>query len=299
MLPDQPARRRRAPLASATAADQAHGVLLDDLDFLLATARHAPSPGDRRPWRFRVRHGALELLTAAHPGGSEQLSGHTVDRQDLIACGAALFNLRLALDHLGRQPRIRLLPDPENPTLLAQVTADTPRGPGDEEEYLFAAVARRHTRRAPFARPDVPPELLGHLTAAAALEGTGLVRVPAGHGRDALTDALSAAETLVADDPAAAAGLRAPWVSLLLWADGASCPLAVLTTPSDTPGDWLRAGQALQRLLLTATTARCPARFFTLVLQNPELRERVRVDVCGGAFPQVILEFGQGSAPAG
>ncbi len=29
--------------------------------------------------------------------------------------------------------------------------------------------------------------------------------------------------------------------------------LAVLSTASDEPGDWLRAGQALQRVLLTAT----------------------------------------------
>jgi hypothetical protein len=62
--------------------------------------------------------------------------------------------------------------------------------------------------------------------------------------------------------------------------------------------DWLRAGQALQRLLLTATTAWVQARFHTRVLEVPQLRDRVRHELCPGRAPQVILELGRRSATA-
>ena len=39
----------------------------------------------------------------------------------LLACGAALLNLRLAIRALGVHPAVQLLPDPNRPNLLAVV----------------------------------------------------------------------------------------------------------------------------------------------------------------------------------
>lgn len=296
-LPDRPNSRPRARRSTTQPEpDSALTVLMAGLDAVLAAAGQAPSPGDRRPWRFRTRHGALELLAAAHPGGPGELAGHTLDRQDVIACGAAVFNLRLAAGHLGLEMQVTLLPDPADPALLARLTPLGLQEPRQAEEELLSAVSRRRTRRDPFVRTYVPPGLLDHLAGAAAAEGTTLIHLPPGDRLTAFDELMRASQPFTRSDPAAGAGLRAPWPSG--HGDGAweTGQLEVLTTPGDTAADWLRAGQGLQRLLLTATTGWVAARFFTLVLEVPALRERVRLEVCDGAHPQAVLEFGDASA---
>ncbi|MGH8968692.1 MAG: hypothetical protein ACRDV1_01950, partial [Actinomycetes bacterium] len=196
-------RRRRSPRAAGHA-------LLDELDFLMEAASRAPSPGNRRPWRFRARDGGLDLLCADHPGGAQGLAGHACDRQDVIACGAALFNLRLATGHLGVEPRVAVLPIPEAPQLLARLEPGGGRAPRADEEDLLGAVGRRRTRRDAFDRSYLPPPLLDHLAAAVAAEGAALLSVPVGPRLAALDEQLSAAEDSSDRDPARPQGLRAP-----------------------------------------------------------------------------------------
>jgi hypothetical protein len=218
------------------------------------------------------------------------------DREDLISCGAALFNLELAAAHLGLVTHATLFPDPDDPSLLVRVSPVALRAPRADEEELFAAVSRRHTRREPFVRTYVPPGLLDHLAAAAGSEGATLVAVPPGTGLSLLDRELLAAAAHASDDPVSAAGLRAPWPAHDHGAPETG-QVDILTTAGDTPADWLRAGRALQRLLLTATARWVAARVFTLALDDPPTRERVRTALCGGAYPQVVLELGDASRP--
>jgi hypothetical protein len=75
--------------------------------------------------------------------------------------------------------------------------------------------------------------------------------------------------------------------------------VALLTTPGDRRTDWLRAGQALQRLLLRATADEVCAAFHTQALEVPELREFIRGRFCAGAHPQMLLRLGhRPAAPA-
>src|SRR6266545_4288696 len=69
--------------------------------------------------------------------------------------------------------------------------------------------------------------------------------------------------------------------------------VALLTTPDDLRADWLRAGQALQRMLLRAAADEVSAAFHTQPLEVPELREFVRGRFCGGAHPQMLLRLGR------
>ena len=88
-----------------------------------------------------------------------------------IACGAALFNLRLAAAVAGRQPVVRLLPDPGQPLLLATVRLAGKRQPQPDELELHEAIPARHTNRSPYSSRPVPPGVLAELAGAAQLEG--------------------------------------------------------------------------------------------------------------------------------
>jgi hypothetical protein len=68
--------------------------------------------------------------------------------------------------------------------------------------------------------------------------------------------------------------------------------VGLLTTAQDRPPDWVNAGQALQRILLTASTAGIAAALHTQPLELGWLRESIRTQVSDGAYPQLILRFG-------
>src|SRR5262252_8165460 len=87
---------------------------------IVEAAGAAPSIHNTQPWRFRVVgddmvevHGDPDrMLWVADPCG----------RALHLSCGAALFNLRLAIRAAGAKPLVWPLPDPRGePTLLASV----------------------------------------------------------------------------------------------------------------------------------------------------------------------------------
>jgi len=68
--------------------------------------------------------------------------------------------------------------------------------------------------------------------------------------------------------------------------------VAVLTTTSDHPEDWIAAGQALQRVLLFATACGLSAALHSQPLEIPQLRDFIKVQFCDGACPQMVVRFG-------
>jgi len=68
--------------------------------------------------------------------------------------------------------------------------------------------------------------------------------------------------------------------------------VALLTTAGDRPPDWVNTGQALQRILLTASSCGIAAALHTQPLEVGWLRESIRTQLSDGAYPQVILRFG-------
>jgi Nitroreductase family len=67
---------------------------------------------------------------------------------------------------------------------------------------------------------------------------------------------------------------------------------ALLTTAHDRPVDWINAGQALQRILLTAAASGAAAALHTQPLELAQLRESIRTGLSDGAHPQLVLRFG-------
>jgi hypothetical protein len=280
--------RHRDGAPGGGASRSISGRLYDELPLLVELADHAPSPRDLKPWRLRARDGGVDLFLDAAKVSSTTIDseGPASRRQSLIACGAALFNIRVAMGHLGIEPRVALLPDPGTPDLLARLEPAEARAPESPEEELLIAMLRRHTSRGTFELGALPEPLIDRLAAAAVAEGAVLMPA-AGVSGSPLDRLLAAADSGSPDDPARQLGLRAPWLDV-----SARATVRVVCTSNDAPADWLRAGQGLQRLLLTATTHGSQARFFTLALEDRALRERVRREVCSGRHPQVVLELG-------
>ena len=81
---------------------------------------------------------------------------------------------------------------------------------------------------------------------------------------------------------------------------GGEPPVAtgVLMTPGDTPADWLRAGQALERLLLRAAARWVFASLQSQPIESPRHRRAVRALAGGQGFPQLLLQFGRANTAA-
>jgi nitroreductase len=73
--------------------------------------------------------------------------------------------------------------------------------------------------------------------------------------------------------------------------------ILLLFTPGDTPGDWVRAGMALQRVLLTATVRGLAATPLTQLTEVPPLRELL-ADTAAGRTVQTLLRIGYPITPA-
>ncbi len=295
------------------------------VDDLVRAAVAAPSKHNTQPWRFRVDEAsqAVELYADT----DRQLAyGDPDGRAVHIACGAALFNFRLAAAVRGRQAVVQLLPDPGRPLLLAAIRLSGRCRGGDVEAELYAAIPQRHTNREPFSGRRVPPGVLAELTEAAAIEGAILhildldeaarvLQLAAVAERDQLADPRYRAELTrwVGGErdrdgiPAASLGPRSPDTSTPVrdFAPGHEPgefryawfeehpQLAVLATHSSRRADWLRAGQALERVLLTATARGISASPLTQPLEAGEAW-LVRDPRSGTEQPQMILRLGYG-----
>ena len=66
----------------------------------------------------------------------------------------------------------------------------------------------------------------------------------------------------------------------------------LLTTTADRPADWVNAGQALQRILLTASTCGAAVALHSQPLELPWLREFIRTQLSDGACPHLVLRIG-------
>jgi hypothetical protein len=68
--------------------------------------------------------------------------------------------------------------------------------------------------------------------------------------------------------------------------------VCVLTTKMDRPEDWITAGQALERVLLDASSLGVTAALHSQPLEVPELRNFIGSVLCDGWHPQMVIRLG-------
>ncbi|MET8946878.1 nitroreductase [Streptomyces sp. NPDC004542] len=308
-----------------------HPLDVNAVTALVADAAAAPSLHNAQPWRFRLLRDTGVLRLYADPERS--LPRTDPDGRGLhLGCGAALFNLRVAAAATGRAPVVRLLPDPDDAELLAEVGLRGSAAPDESLARLHPAISRRHCSRLPFRDEDIPAAVTDRLCGAARAEGAQLRFAGAWHvrsivdlaqdaeGREGLDPGLLAERAQwVHTEPSGAAGApdgipaealgprqrgtAAPVRDFAArrpvpgrgWASFEKNPhIALLGTAHDGRPDWLRAGQALERVLLQATMDGLVSSMTSQPLEWPELRWAVRDPVSAMAHVQMVLRLGYG-----
>ena len=291
---------------------------------IVEAACAAPSIHNSQPWQFEAAGDELRLRAVV---GRALRVADPDARALYISCGAALFNARIAARRAGLDSDFTLLPHPEHPfDVLGVMRFTRGQDPSPGESKLYEAIWQRHTDRRPYSPARIPRILIAGLQhSAVAEDGTlrmlnrqdtaSVLDLAAEVGQE-VTGSRAHQDELCrwikggADDgiptwalPARPAVAPAPVrdVDFLAAASGGGAradyerhpQIAVLTTEHDEPADWLRAGQALQHVLLVATLNGLSASFLYQVIE--------RDDMLGGErtwpwpeHPQMIIRLGYG-----
>ena len=288
---------------------------------IVELATRAPSVHNTQPWQWRWAAVALEL----YADRSRQLPASDPEGRNLtISCGAALHHAEVAADALGWSTTVTRLPDPERPDLMA-VIAFAPAPPSRHAHELLSAIADRCTDRRRFTSWPVPDERLTHLAAQATSRGARALPLTDVSERFRTERLVHRAIDLQhADRPVTLE--QEQWInhgqtdgvpSKVLpashestvrtssrFATGrlddiegseveSSDGLIVIYDVRDEPATWLRAGEGLSAMWLDATRDGLSMVPLSHVVEVPETREALQLEVLGGlASPLILVRVG-------
>lgn len=294
----------------------------------------APSVHNTQPWRFHLRRDALDI----YADRSRQLNVlDPTGRQLILSCGCALFNARASLAADNARVTVQRFPVEGQSDLLARLTYfDGRSAESPQVADLEPVIQLRQTNRRRFTDEHVPDEVLDELEAAATAEGTQLYIVRDPDQRIAVASLSQHADEIENLNPAYRAELRA-WTSneperrdgvpstAIPHVDGTSgdevpirdfdshgdgylpaetrssrnqC-LVLLCTDGDGPADWLRAGEALERVLLEVTRHGFAASPLTQITEVPSARAQLRSELRLLGYPHILLRIGRAETTPG
>jgi nitroreductase len=287
---------------------------------LIASAILAPSSHNTQPWKFVVRDGGIDM----HGDRKRAMTQNDPEHRELvISCGCALYNLRVAAAWMGLDTRIEPVSHWRDDGLLARATFTQAKSRSAEAD-LCTAIYARHTYRKRFASTPVSQAVVDALIAAAHDEKAHLHVLHSTEQRAATANLISQGDSRQWADPEWRREL-ANWLNPKRKGDGLplaaftapitqlvvrtidmgdrvaardreamydSPLLTVLATARDDVSSWLHAGQALERMLLTAQTNGVQASFLNQPIQVAALRPKLREIAVVHGVPQMLIRWG-------
>lgn len=291
----------------------------DQVRAIVELACCAPSVHNTQPWSWTYREGAVQLradrsrqLRVEDPAG----------RNLMLSCGAAVDHFLVAAHAAGWRSEVRRLPEGPGSTLVADFRLHRAARSATPEADLSAIKARCTDRRR-FTSWPVPEDRLEGLAATARQRGAHALAVVDVGMRFRLELAVNRALTMRESDLAAAAeqqrwidhgphdGVPSAVVPAETAAQGrrsrfgtglledtrrdveSSDGLIVLGGATDDVAAWVRAGEGLSALWLSATRDDLSVVPLSQPIELDATRREVRDAVLGGAMaPHLLVRVG-------
>ncbi len=288
---------------------------------IIQAATRAPSSHNTQPWLFSTTDRSIELYadrSRALPVNDPH------DRELHISCGCAIRNIEIAASALGFETSVDLLPDSNQPNLLASVTLTETQRPPDQKGDLAKVINDRRTHRQSFDDRAVSHRIVDDLKNVAAGEKTRLEFIDGSQDRAVFADLVAQGDKAQWADSRWRDEL-ATWMRTRNAGDGLTVPgllapllrftvrhvnmgrivssrdkklaldapiLAILLSDRDSPQDWLLTGQALQSVLLRARQNGVQASYLNQPIQVADLRSSLSKALNQSGSPQIALRLG-------
>lgn len=287
------------------------------LTALLQYAILAPSSHNTQPWMFAVSDDEIRVFVDRE----RWLRIADPDQRELyVSVGCALENLLVAAARYGYRTRVWYVSEDRADGLAAVVRFDTRGDRPDQRSALFEALPARQTNRRSYDDRPLARDVVTRLYAAIDDDGVQLSLVTEPETARRLQDLLIFAERTQFADPAyrrelgESIGLGAfgdGWLKARMGGlivrrldvgrsaarrDAArlqSAPaMGLLTSLANDRGSQVRAGQAFERLALTATSMGVALQPMSAVLELPLTRAAVAELLPEEVFPQHVFRLG-------
>lgn len=303
-----------------TAAGEA--LAADVLTRAATAAARAPSIHNTQPWRWRI-HGAVADLWA---DTTRWLRIGDPDRRMMtISCGVALHHACAALAAAGTAVEVDLVPSAQDTDHLARITITGPTPVTAVAQALADAIDVRRTDRRPLLDITLTDGTVDDLRHAANAVDIGFYQL-AGDEVAALAASTEQAHHDASIDRAARTELDA-WVGethrpafagipdanlpnripptlvpardfghigTLATAGGhdAAATYVILCMPDDTPRSWVRAGEALSAVWLTATERGIALLPLSAAVEHETTRSLLDQILAGRGHPAIAVRLG-------
>lgn len=280
----------------------------------------APSSHNTQPWIFAVGDSCIRVYAdraRALPVNDPE------DRELVISCGCAIMNLRVGAAHEGLATEVALPRAAHDDDLMAEILLSERTPPKASEAELFPFVHHRRTYRRAFQDRDLDQATLERLSTAAMEEGATFEVLDEEAKRQQVARLVAEGNVLQWANsrwrrelaawmhprkkghgltvpgfvaPVARAVVRRFDMGNSVAANDAQLAdesplIAAIQTQHDDPQAWLSAGQALERVLLTACAAGVQASYLNQPNQVSALRPPLQnlLEIAG--FPQILLRI--------
>lgn len=293
--------------------------------FLLRYAVLAPSNRNTQPWVFRIATDGVEVFADY----SRRLRILDPDDRELVmSVGAAITNFRVSAAHFGFETTMQYERRPGKWIPVARISVRKTSTPDRALGALFGTITKRHTNRALFDGEPLEPRAVSQICDVVERFPETL-RLILSRDKPHTADMIEQAErtqmaqpafraeiaALIGNDDKRADGLspdavgvppflsaEASWIVRQFdigagqgrrdrrLAESASALL--LVTAEDDRVSLIRAGEALEILLLTIAGAGLQYSFLNQPVQVKEMRDRIRAMAGGTHPPQLLLRIG-------